>query len=95
LRILQRGRENLCDEPGFSGYTIDGGFTTHAVVEAGYAFELLDDTDSVAAAPLLCASLIGRRSLKMAGEGRTIGIYGFGAAAHILAQVCKHRGQSV
>ncbi|TAX72976.1 zinc-binding alcohol dehydrogenase family protein [Rhizobium leguminosarum] len=91
----REGRENLCDEPGFTGYTIDGGFATHAVVEAGYAFELPDDTDPVATAPLLCAGLIGWRSLKMAGEGRTIGIYGFGAAAHILVQVCKHRGQSV
>ena len=91
----RQGRENLCDAPGFTGYSIDGGFATHAVVEAGYAFELPNDTDSVATAPLLCAGLIGWRSLKMAGEGRTIGIYGFGAAAHILVQVCKHRGQSV
>ncbi|AVC47620.1 zinc-binding dehydrogenase family protein (plasmid) [Rhizobium leguminosarum bv. viciae] len=91
----REGRENLCDAPGFTGYSIDGGFATHAVVEAGYAFELPDDTDPVATAPLLCAGLIGWRSLKMAGEGRTIGIYGFGAAAHILVQVCKHRGQSV
>ncbi|WP_318035420.1 zinc-dependent alcohol dehydrogenase family protein [Rhizobium ruizarguesonis] len=91
----REGRENLCDAPGFTGYTIDGGFATHAVVEAGYAFELPDGTDPVATAPLLCAGLIGWRSLKMAGEGRTIGIYGFGAAAHILVQVCKHRGQSV
>ncbi|MBX5014615.1 zinc-dependent alcohol dehydrogenase family protein [Rhizobium lentis] len=89
------GRENLCDEPGFTGYTIDGGFATHAIVEAGYAFELPDDADPVATAPLLCAGLIGWRSLKMAGEGRTIGIYGFGAAAHILVQVCKHQGKSV
>jgi propanol-preferring alcohol dehydrogenase len=94
-QYCQEGRENLCDEPGFTGYTIDGGFATHAVVEAGYAFELPDNLDPVATAPLLCAGLIGWRSLKMAGEGKAIGIYGFGAAAHILVQICVHRGQDV
>lgn len=89
------GRENLCDDPGFTGYTINGGFATHAVAEAGFAFELPDDADPVSTAPLLCAGLIGWRTLKMAANARSVGIYGFGAAAHIIVQVCKHRGQDV
>ncbi|EJC75147.1 Zn-dependent alcohol dehydrogenase [Rhizobium leguminosarum bv. trifolii WSM2012] len=68
----REGRENLRDDPGFTRYTIDGGFATHTVVVAGYAFELPDETDPVAAAPLLCAGLIGWRSLKVAGEGRNL-----------------------
>jgi propanol-preferring alcohol dehydrogenase len=89
------GRENLCDTPLFTGYTRDGGFATHAIAEADFAFPLAEDLDPVATAPLMCAGLIGWRSLKAAGEGRTIGIYGFGAAAHIIAQVCRWQGRRV
>ena len=89
------GRENLCDAPLFTGYTSDGGYATHTIAEAAFVFPLSDDLDPVATAPLLCAGLIGWRSLKMAGDGRTIGIYGFGAAAHIIAQVCRWQGRRV
>lgn len=89
-------RENLCDAPAFTGYTRDGGFATHVVANADYCFALgaiaLDD---VHVAPLLCAGLIGWRALMMAGEARRIGLYGFGAAAHLIAQVARDRGQSV
>ena len=88
-------RENLCDHPLFTGYTRDGGYATHTIAEAAFVFPLSDDIDPVATAPLLCAGLIGWRSLKMAGDGRTIGIYGFGAAAHIIAQVCRWQGRRV
>ncbi len=89
------GRENLCDEPLFTGYTRDGGFASHAVADADYAFRLPDDGDPVALAPLLCAGLIGWRCLVAAGSGETIGIYGFGAAAHIIAQVCTWQKRRV
>jgi propanol-preferring alcohol dehydrogenase len=89
------GRENLCDHPLFTGYTRDGGYATHTIAEAAFVFPLTDDLDPVATAPLLCAGLIGWRSLKMAGDGRTIGIYGFGAAGHIIAQVCRWQGRRV
>jgi propanol-preferring alcohol dehydrogenase len=89
------GRENLCDSPGFTGYTRDGGFATHVVAEADYAFALDRFSDPVAAAPLMCAGLIGWRSLVAAGPGRSIGLYGFGAAAHIIAQVCRWQGRAV
>jgi propanol-preferring alcohol dehydrogenase len=80
-------RENLCDEPGFTGYTIDGGYATHAVADADYCFPLPNAYDDIHAAPLLCAGLIGYRCLKAAGPAERLGIYGFGAAAHIIAQV--------
>jgi propanol-preferring alcohol dehydrogenase len=89
------GRENLCDEPLFTGYTRDGGFATRTVAEAAYVFRLDGFPDPVAAAPLLCAGLIGWRSLVAAGGGRTIGIYGFGAAAHIITQICRWQGRRV
>jgi alcohol dehydrogenase, propanol-preferring len=89
------GRENLCDHPLFTGYTRDGGYATHTIAEAAFVFPLPEDLDPVATAPLLCAGLIGWRSLKMAGDGRMIGIYGFGAAAHIIAQVCRRQGRRV
>ena len=89
------GRENLCDHPLFTGYTRDGGYATHTIADAAFVFPLSDDLDPIATAPLLCAGLIGWRSLKMAGDGRTIGIYGFGAAAHIIAQVCRWQGRRV
>jgi propanol-preferring alcohol dehydrogenase len=89
------GDENLCDRPLFTGYTRDGGFATHVVADARFAFALEGFTDPVAAAPLMCAGLIGWRCLRKAGEGRRIGLYGFGAAAHILAQVCRWQGRAV
>jgi propanol-preferring alcohol dehydrogenase len=89
------GRENLCDAPLFTGYTRDGGFATHVLADAAFAFPLDDFDDPVAAAPLMCAGLIGWRSLGMAGDGLRIGLYGFGAAAHILAQVCRWQGREV
>jgi len=88
-------QENLCDRPIFTGHGRDGGFATHVVADAAYAFPLDGFDDPVAAAPLLCAGLIGWRSLKLAGEGRRIGLYGFGAAAHIIAQVCRWQGRDV
>jgi propanol-preferring alcohol dehydrogenase len=88
-------RENLCDSPLFTGYTRDGGFASHVVADAAYAFPLAGHDDPVATAPLMCAGLIGWRSLRMAGPGRRIGLYGFGAAAHILAQVCRWQGREV
>jgi propanol-preferring alcohol dehydrogenase len=87
--------ENLCDRPLFTGYTRDGGFATHVVADADFAFGLDGDADPVSLAPLLCAGLIGWRSLKKAGEGRRIGLYGFGAAAHIIAQVCVWQGREI
>ena len=89
------GRENLCDSPLFTGYTRDGGFATHIIADAAFAFPLDGFDDPVAAAPLMCAGLIGWRSLRMAGDGRRIGLYGFGAAAHILAQVLRWQGREV
>lgn len=88
-------QENLCDNPLFTGYTRDGGFATHVVADAAFTFPLTGFDDPGAAAPLMCAGLIGWRSLRMAGDGRRIGLYGFGAAAHILAQVCRWQGRDV
>ena len=88
-------RENLCDEPVFTGYTRDGGFATHTVADAAFIFRLDPAGDPVAMAPLMCAGLIGWRSLKAAGDGKAIGLYGFGAAAHIIAQVCRWQGRRV
>jgi propanol-preferring alcohol dehydrogenase len=89
------GAENLCDRPLFTGYTRDGGFATHVVADASYAFELDAQADPVALAPFLCAGLIGWRSLAKAGDGERIGLYGFGAAAHIIAQICVRQGREV
>jgi propanol-preferring alcohol dehydrogenase len=86
------GRENLCDRPLFTGYTRDGGYATHAVADARYSFSLPQDGDAAALAPLLCAGLIGWRSYRLASENtrlHSLGLYGFGAAAHILAQVAS------
>jgi propanol-preferring alcohol dehydrogenase len=88
-------RENLCDAPLFTGYTRDGGFATHTVADARYCFPLGEDGDDAEIAPWLCAGLIGWRSYRMAGEGGTLGLYGFGAAAHILAQVARWQGRRV
>ena len=89
------GRENLCDSARFTGYQIDGGFATHCVADADYCFAIPDNYDDVHAAPLLCAGLIGYRSLKAAGDVEHLGIYGFGAAAHIVAQIACHQGRNV
>ena len=89
------GRENLCDRPLFTGYTRDGGFATAAIVDARYAFPLGESGDDVALAPLLCAGLIGWRSLAIAGQAKRLGLYGFGAAAHIVAQVARWQGRSI
>lgn len=88
-------RENLCDRPLFTGYTRDGGYATATIADARFAFPLGHAGSDVALAPLLCAGLIGWRSLVIAGEGKKLGLYGFGAAAHILAQVAKWQGRSV
>jgi len=88
-------RENLCDHPLFTGYTRDGGFATATIADARYAFPLGETGSDVALAPLLCAGLIGWRSLLLAGEGKRLGLYGFGAAAHIVAQVARWQGRSV
>jgi propanol-preferring alcohol dehydrogenase len=88
-------KENLCDTPLFTGYTRDGGYATHALADASYCFPLPDGIGDAEAAPLLCAGLIGWRSYRMAGEGRDLGLYGFGAAAHILAQVARAQGRRV
>lgn len=89
------GRENLCDQARFTGYQIDGGYADCAVVDARFCFSIPSSYDDVEAAPLLCAGLIGYRALRMAGEGRTLGIYGFGAAGHIVAQVARWQGRKV
>ncbi|MEO8601401.1 MAG: zinc-dependent alcohol dehydrogenase family protein [bacterium] len=89
------GRENLCDRPRFTGYTRDGGFATMTVADARYAFPLGEAGSDVALAPLLCAGLIGWRSLGIAGDGQRLGLYGFGAAAHIVAQIARWQGRSV
>jgi propanol-preferring alcohol dehydrogenase len=87
------GSENLCDKPLFTGYTCDGGFATAAVADARFAFPLPEDGSDECLAPLLCAGLIGWRALRLAGGGRHIGLYGFGASAHILAQVLRWQGR--
>jgi propanol-preferring alcohol dehydrogenase len=85
----------LCDRPLFTGYTRDGGYATHTVADARFCFPLPEAVDAAAAAPLLCAGLIGWRCYRMAGEGAALGLYGFGAAAHILAQVAAWQGRRV
>lgn len=89
------GAENLCDAPTFTGFTRDGGFATHVVADSRYCFAIPDVYDDVEAAPLLCAGLIGFRSYRMAGDARRLGLYGFGAAAHVLAQVAVGDGRRV
>jgi propanol-preferring alcohol dehydrogenase len=91
----QTGQENLCDTPLFTGFTRDGGFASHVVADAGYCFPIPDRFGDAEAAPLLCAGLIGYRALRLAGAGEAIGLYGFGAAAHIIAQVAIWQGRRV
>jgi len=89
------GRENLCDAPLFHGYTRDGGYAEFVVADAAYCFPIPDRYDDIHAAPLLCAGLIGYRTLRMAGDARRVGIYGFGAAAHLVAQIAVAEGRTV
>jgi propanol-preferring alcohol dehydrogenase len=89
------GQENLCERARFTGYQIDGGYAEATVADERFCFPIPDAYEDVAAAPLLCAGLIGYRCLRMAGEGRRLGIYGFGAAAHIIAQVARHQGRDI
>lgn len=93
--FCEGGHENLCDRPTFTGYTRDGGFASHVVADSNYAFLLPDTLGDVEAAPLLCAGLIGWRCLTKIPEGRALGLYGFGAAAHIVAQVACAQGRRV
>jgi len=90
-----RGQENLCDAPTFTGFTRDGGFATHVIADSRYCFRLPESLGDVEAAPLLCAGLIGYRALKLAGDAERLGFYGFGAAAHILAQLAVWQGRRV
>jgi propanol-preferring alcohol dehydrogenase len=94
-RFCRRAAENLCDRARFTGYTIDGGYGEYALADQRFCFPINGEADDAHAAPLLCAGLIGWRSLVMAGEGERLGIYGFGAAAHIVAQVARWQGRKV
>lgn len=93
--FCKSSRENLCERARFTGYTIDGGYAEFAVADPRFCFPLPEYRDDVATAPLLCAGLIGYRSLRKAGDARRIGIYGFGAAAHIVTQVARHEGREI
>jgi propanol-preferring alcohol dehydrogenase len=93
--FCRREQENLCDEARFTGYQIDGGYAEYTVADEAYCFPLDEAFDDVQAAPLLCAGLIGYRSLRMCGDAERIGLYGFGAAAHIVCQVAVHQGRRV
>jgi propanol-preferring alcohol dehydrogenase len=93
--FCRSGRENLCAQARFTGYQIDGGYGEFTVADQRYCFPIPPGYSDVEAAPLLCAGLIGYRSLRMAGEGRRLGLYGFGAAAHIIAQVARWQGRDV
>jgi propanol-preferring alcohol dehydrogenase len=89
------GRENLCPSARFTGYQLDGGYAERTIADARYCFPLPDSVDDVHAAPLLCAGLIGFRALRLAGSGERLGLYGFGASAHLVAQVARHQGRRV
>ena len=93
--FCRSGRENLCDQARFTGYTLDGGYGEFAVADERFCFSLPEFYSDAEAAPLLCAGLIGYRSLVKAGDSSRIGLYGFGAAAHIIAQVARHQGREV
>jgi len=94
-RYCRSGRENLCDRARFTGYDIDGGYAERAVADERFCFPLPDGYEDLQAAPLLCAGLIGHRTLRLAGDAERLGIYGFGAAAHIVCQVARHEGRRV
>jgi len=93
--FCRSGRENLCRRARFTGYTIDGGYAEHVAVDARFCFRIPDSYDDVSATPLLCAGLIGYRSLRKAGDAKRLGLYGFGAAAHIVVQIARHQGRDV
>ena len=93
--FCRSGRENLCDRARFTGYQIDGGYAEATVADERYCFPLPPAFSDTAAAPLLCAGLIGYRAYRMAGDARRLGLYGFGAAAHVIAQVARHDGREV
>jgi propanol-preferring alcohol dehydrogenase len=92
-RYCRSGRENLCDRALFTGYDLDGGYAEWAVADERYCFPLPDGYDDLQVAPLLCAGLIGQRALRLAGDAERLGLYGFGAAAHIVAQVARFEGR--
>ena len=94
-RYCRSGRENLCDNARFTGYDIDGGYAEYAVADHRYCFPIPDGFSDLQAAPLLCAGLIGYRSLRLAGDAERLGLYGFGASAHIVCQVARHQGRRV
>src|SRR6478752_3316640 len=94
-QFCRSDRENLCASARFTGYQIDGGYAEYTVADQRFCFTIPDAYTDVAAAPLLCAGLIGYRSLRMAGDARRLGLYGFGAAAHIIAQVARWQGRVV
>jgi len=94
-RYCRSGHENLCESAKFTGYQINGGYAEYTVADARYCFRIPDNYSDVEAAPLLCAGLIGYRALKMAGDAERIGIYGFGAAAHIVAQLLRYQGKKL
>jgi len=94
-RFCRSDRENLCDAARFTGYTLDGGYAEYTTADERYCFPLPDSYDDLHAAPLLCAGLIGYRTLRLAGDAQRIGLYGFGAAAHLIAQVAVHQGRRV
>ncbi len=94
-RYCSSGRENLCDNARFTGYDIDGGYAERAVADERFCFSLPDGFEDLHAAPLLCAGLIGHRTMRLAGDAERLGIYGFGAAAHIVCQVAVHEGRRV
>ncbi len=94
-RYCRSGRENLCDHAQFTGYQLDGGYAEYAVADERFCFAIPDEYSDLQAAPLLCAGLIGYRSLRMTGDAERLGLYGFGASAHIVAQVARHQGKQV
>ncbi len=94
-RYCRSGRENLCDNARFTGYQLDGGYAEHVVADERFCFPIPLEYPDLQAAPLLCAGLIGYRSLRLAGEGERLGLYGFGASAHIVIQVARHQGRRV
>ena len=94
-RFCATGRENLCDHARFTGYQMDGGYAEYAVADERFCFPIPEGYPDLQAAPLMCAGLIGYRSLRMAGDAKTLGFYGFGAAAHILIQVARHQDRRV
>lgn len=94
-RYCLSGRENLCDDARFTGYHLDGGFAEYAVADGRFCFRIPEGYEDLQAAPLLCAGLIGYRCLRMAGDAAVIGLYGFGAAAHILTQVARYQGRRI